>query len=123
LKEKVRRRAYLVRMRTRMKNKIRMQLLYEGVKNPEFDIFTRKGVEWLHSLNMDSVESYLPVMSVLSEQGGEALEGAQDDRSRRRGREAPDDHTWRRLLLRPPHQERGSVYAGIPSDREVTNTI
>ena len=68
LREKVRRRAYLVRMRTRMKNKIRMQLLYEGIKDRGFGVFTRKGVEWLHSLDLDSVESYLPVMSVLSEQ-------------------------------------------------------
>ena len=68
LREKVRRRAYLVRMRTRMKNKIRMQLLYEGLKKPEFGVFTKKGVEWLHSLGLDSIESYLPVMSVLSEQ-------------------------------------------------------
>ncbi len=69
LREKVRRRAYLVRMRTRMKNKVRMQLLYQGIKNPEeFGVFTKKGVEWLHSLGLDSIESYLPVMTVLSEQ-------------------------------------------------------
>jgi len=40
LREKVRRRAYLVRMRTRMKNKIRMHLLYEGIKDPGFGSVT-----------------------------------------------------------------------------------
>ena len=44
LREKVRRRAFLVRQRTKLKVKIRGILTYEGVKPPEgYDLYTRKG--------------------------------------------------------------------------------
>jgi transposase len=69
LREKVRRRAFLVRMRSKLKVKVRACLLYNGIKEPkEFGLFTRKGLAWLHSLEMDAIESYLPVISALSEQ-------------------------------------------------------
>lgn len=51
---KVRRRAFLVRIRTKLKNKVMMQLLYEGIKEPEeneYGLFTKKGVSWLSSLS------------------------------------------------------------------------
>jgi transposase len=69
LREKVRRRAFLVRMRSELKVKIRACLLYNGVDEPkEFGLFTKKGLIWLQSLEMEAIESYLPVISVLSVQ-------------------------------------------------------
>jgi len=69
LREKVRRRAFLVRMRARLKVKIKAHLTINGLTPPsEYGLFTRKGVEWLHSLQSDTVESYLPVLSALTVQ-------------------------------------------------------
>lgn len=69
LREKVRRRAFLVRMRSKLKVKVRACLLYNGIKEPkEFGLFTKKGLTWLHSLEMDAIESHLPVISTISEQ-------------------------------------------------------
>jgi len=69
LREKVRRRAFLVRMRTKLKVKIRAQLAINGHKPPiEYGLFTLKGLEWLHSQQLDSVEPYLPVISSLDVQ-------------------------------------------------------
>lgn len=69
LREKVRRRAFLVRMRAKLKNKVRSCLLYDGVEEPaEFGLFTRKGLAWLESLKLGAVGSYLPVISVLTDQ-------------------------------------------------------
>jgi len=66
LREKVRRRAYLVRMRSKLRVKIRAQLTINGIQAPtEHGLFTSKNLEWLHSLQLDSVESYLPVISTL----------------------------------------------------------
>ena len=69
LREKVRRRAFLVRMRSKLKVKIRAQLIVNGITPPvEYGLFTIKGLEWLHNLQLDSVESYLPVISSLDTQ-------------------------------------------------------
>ena len=69
LREKVRRRAFLVRERVRLRVKIKSVLTYEGVKWPsEHGLFTRKGVEWLHGLNLQPVESYLRVMKPLDDE-------------------------------------------------------
>ena len=63
LREKVRRRAFLVRQQTKLKVKIRAALTYEGVKPPkEYGLFTRKGTEWLRGLGLEPVESYLRMM-------------------------------------------------------------
>ena len=54
LREQVRRRAFLVRERVNVKVKIKSFLTYEGLKWPlDHDLFTKKGVEWLHSLNSE----------------------------------------------------------------------
>jgi len=69
LREKVRRRAYLVRMRSKLKVKIRAQLTINGIQPPpEHGLFTSKGVEWLHSLQLDPIESYLPIIQSLDVQ-------------------------------------------------------
>jgi transposase len=71
LREKVRRRAYLVRMRSKLRVKIRAQLTINGIQPPtEHGLFTSKNLEWLHSLQLDSIESYLPVISTLDTQIG-----------------------------------------------------
>ena len=67
LREKVRRRAFLVRTRTKFKNKVRMDLLYNGIKNPEgYGLFTKDGVEWLGSLKLDSVDMYVRLIRSLN---------------------------------------------------------
>jgi transposase len=69
LREKIRRRAFLVRERVKLRVKIKSILTYEGVKPPaDHGLFTQKGVEWLHSLNLDPVESYLRIIHPLDEE-------------------------------------------------------
>ena len=51
LREKVRRRAFLVRERVKLRVKVKSVLTYEGLKWPsDHGLFTKKGVEWLHEL-------------------------------------------------------------------------
>ena len=67
LGEKVRRRAFLVRMRSKLKVKIQVDLTINGLTPPsEFGLFSRKGIAWLHNLQSDPVESYLPILSSLT---------------------------------------------------------
>jgi len=67
LREKVRRRAFLVRERAKLMTKICGVLAYEGLKPPkEYGLFTKKGVEWLQSLNLESIECYLRTIEVLN---------------------------------------------------------
>lgn len=67
LREKVRRRAFLVRQRAKLMTKIRSVLAYEGVKPPDgCGLFTRKGVDWLRSLCLEPVDCYLRVMEPLN---------------------------------------------------------
>ncbi len=67
LREKVRRRAFLVRQRAKLKVKIKSVLLYEGVKAPsDHGLFTLKGVEWLRSLSFESIDSYLRIMNLFN---------------------------------------------------------
>jgi len=69
LREKVRRRAFLVRERVKLRTKIRSILTYEGIKPPsEHGLFTEKGVEWLHTLGLKPIESYLRVISPLDDE-------------------------------------------------------
>jgi transposase len=69
LREKVRRRAFLVRQRVKLRVKIKSVLTYDGLKWPsEYGLFTKKGVEWLHSLNVEPVESYLRIMRIFDDE-------------------------------------------------------
>jgi len=69
LREQVRRRAFLVRERVKLRVKIKSILTYEGIKWPsDFGLFTRKGVEWLHGLNVEPVESYLRIMRIFDDE-------------------------------------------------------
>ena len=66
LREKIRRRAFMVRQTTKLKVKIRGVLAYEGVKPPgEYGLYTRKGVEWLKGLGLEPVNCYLGLMEPL----------------------------------------------------------
>jgi transposase len=56
-------------MRSKLRVKIRAQLTINGIQPPpEHGLFTSKGAEWLHSLQLDPVESYLPIISTLDTQ-------------------------------------------------------
>ena len=67
LREKVRRRAFLVRQQTKLQ--VRRTLTYEGVKPPkEYGLFTRKGVDWLKGLGLEPIDSYLRLMPPLKEE-------------------------------------------------------
>jgi len=69
IREKVRRRAFMVRQVTKLKVKIRDVLAAEGVKPPTgHGLFTAKGVEWLRSLNLEPVDCYLRLIEPLKEE-------------------------------------------------------
>jgi transposase len=94
LREKVRRRAFLVRMRAKLKVKIRAQLDINGLTPPsEHGLFTVKGLEWLRSLQLDAVDSYLPVIQTLTIQVGKL--------SRELRGMAPQDEDVRLLMTIP----------------------
>ena len=58
-------------MRSKLKVKVRAQLTVNGIQpSSEHGLFTSKNLEWLHSLQLDSIESYLPVISTLDTQIG-----------------------------------------------------
>jgi len=69
LREKIRRRAFPVRERVKLRVKIKSILTYEGIKPPsDHGLFTEKGVDWLHSLSLEPVESYLTVIKPLDDE-------------------------------------------------------
>jgi transposase len=94
IREKVRRRAFLVRQVTKLKVKIRDALAYEGVKSPTgYGLFTVKGVEWLSGLGMEPVDCYLRLI--------EPLKSEVKFLSSRLKREAGDDPDVRLLMTIP----------------------
>ena len=65
----MRRRAFLVRERTKLNVKIKGVLTYEGVKPPDgYGLYTWRGREWLEGLGLESVRCYLRVMATLREE-------------------------------------------------------
>ena len=69
LREKVRRRAFLVRERVKLRVKIKSILTIEGIKPPrEHGLWTCKGLEWLHGLSLEPVECYLRVLKPLDDE-------------------------------------------------------
>ena len=83
LREQVRRRAFFVRERVKLRVKVKSVLTYEGIKWPtDHGLFTEKGVLWLHSLNLEPVESYLRVLGPLNDEirlVSSKLKGIADD--------------------------------------------
>jgi transposase len=66
VRERVRRRAFMVRQVTKLKVKIRDALAYEGANPPDgYGLFTARGVEWLHGLGLEPVDCYLRLMEPL----------------------------------------------------------
>jgi transposase len=72
LREMVRRRAYLVRERTKLRVKIRDCLVYNGIRRTKDadseesnGLFTIDGVKWLQSLNLEPVNMYLRILESL----------------------------------------------------------
>lgn len=55
LRELLRNRAYLVRIRTRIKNKVHAILIKNGLRHEFSDLFGRKGRKWLESLELRKV--------------------------------------------------------------------
>ena len=74
LREMVRRRAYLVRERTKFRVKIRDCLVYNGIskRDPEGSsskgLFTIDGLEWLRSLNLEPISMYLRLVEALDKE-------------------------------------------------------
>jgi transposase len=67
LRDMVRRRAFLVRERSKLKVKVRDYLAYNGIQvSLEEGLFARKGVEWLRSLRLEPVDMYLRLMHSLN---------------------------------------------------------
>jgi transposase len=69
LREKVRRRAFLVRERVKLRVKIKSYLTYQGLKWPaDHGLWTKAGLVWLHGLDLAPVESYLRLIDTFSEE-------------------------------------------------------
>jgi len=67
LRDRVRRRAFLVGMRTMLKNKIQAELAKRGIRLG-VPLFTRKGRELLRGLGLEAVDQVMPVMLTLDRQ-------------------------------------------------------
>ena len=61
LRDLVRQRIFLVKQRTKIKNKIHGELIKRGIEYKR-NIFTKSGKEWLHSLKIPAIETYLSIM-------------------------------------------------------------
>jgi transposase len=67
LRDQVRRRAFLVGMRTKLKNRVHAELAKRGI-NLETPLFTRRGRELLRSLGLEAVDQLLLVIDALDTQ-------------------------------------------------------
>jgi len=68
LRNIVRQRAYLVKLRTELKNKIHAELHKHWIEAPYKNIFTQQGKHWLHTLKLPSIHPYLSLLENLEEQ-------------------------------------------------------
>jgi len=67
LRDRVRRRAFLVGMRTMLKNRVHAELAKRGIRLG-VPLFTRNGREMLRDLGLEAVDQVLPVMDALDRQ-------------------------------------------------------
>ena len=137
LREKVRRRAFLVRERVKLRVKIKSCLTYQGLKWPEdHGLWTKGGVVWLHSLGLASVESYLRLIDVFSEEikllSGELKSEAEDDEDVKLLMTVPGIGYYSALLVKSevgdidrfPFAEKLCSYAGlVPSTYQSGGTV
>jgi transposase len=68
LRDMVRQRAYLVKLRTELKNKIHAELHKHWIEAPYKNIFTQQGKHWLHTLHLPNIHRYLSLLEHLEEQ-------------------------------------------------------
>ena len=61
----VRRRHYMVKLRTMMKNKIHVEIATRWIKH-DGDVFTEEGKTFLRSLSIDAIDDYLDTVEFLS---------------------------------------------------------
>jgi transposase len=137
LREKVRRRAFLVRERVKLRVKIKSFLTYEGLKWPsDHGLFTKKGVEWLHGLSNDSIESYLRILKTLDSEvkllSKELLVVAENDEDVKLLMTIPGIGYYSAVLMKSeigdvnrfPFGERLCSYAGlVPSTHASGKTV
>jgi transposase len=137
LREKVRRRAFLVRERVKLRVKVKSVLTYEGLKWPsEHGLFTKKGVGWLHELKIDSVESYLRILESLDDEikllSKELVGVAEDDEEIKLLMTIPGIGYYTAVLMKSeigdvsrfPFPERLCSYAGlVPSTHASGQTV
>ncbi len=64
----VRQRAYLVKLRTELKNKIRAELHKHWIEPPHKNIFTKQGKHWLQNLTLPNIQRYLKILEGLEDQ-------------------------------------------------------
>jgi transposase len=106
--------------------KIKSILLYEGIKPPSgHGLFTLKGVEWLRSLNFESIDSYLRIMNTFNREIkllSKQLEGlAEEDEDVKLLMTVPGVGYYSALLVKSevgdinrfPFGERLCSYAGL----------
>lgn len=59
--------SFLVRLRTRLKNRVHAELTKRGIR-PGVPLFTRQGMTLLRSLGLEAVDLLLPVIEALDAQ-------------------------------------------------------
>jgi transposase len=137
LREQVRRRAFLVRERVKLRVKIKSILTYEGIRWPsDHGLFTVKGVEWLHALRFEPIESYLRVLKPLDDEirlVSRRLRGvAEEDEDVKLLMTIPGIGYYSALLVKSeigdvsrfPFGDRLCSYAGlVPSTHASGNTV
>ena len=135
LREMVRRRAYLVRERTKFRVKIRDCLVYNGIKRTKDEgssngLFTIDGINWLRSLNLEPIDMYLRLIEALDREitllSNELKEKASDDEEVKLLITIPGIGYYSALLIKSeigeidrfPNGEKLCSYAGlVPSIR------
>jgi transposase len=140
LRERVRRRAYLVRERTKFRVKIRDCLAYNGIKREKDSagssssstkgLFTVDGIRWLRALNLEPISMYLRLTEALDREidtlSSELKEKASDDEDVKLLTTIPGIGYYSALLIKSeigeidrfPNGEKLCSYAGlVPSIR------
>ena len=67
LRDLVRQRIFLVKQKTKIKNKIHAELIKRGIEYKR-NIFTKDGRKWLLTLKIPAIETYLSIMEKLEEE-------------------------------------------------------
>jgi transposase len=65
VRDLVRRRRYMVRLRTMLKNKVHAEIATRWIKHNDGDLFTEEGRKYLRSLSIEAVNDYLDTIEFL----------------------------------------------------------